>query len=455
MKKVILAQMNRELLLTIPYDTGNNVLSHVNRVRTMAEELRNLNSAVSEQQVVMKILATLPPSYRPFLSAWQSVPPAEQTIDNLTTRLVGEEIMSIERNGGEADPVDTAFFATHTPQITNRTDQGLAATGYRGGYSRGRSGRGGVRGRGIHHNYGGRRGGQHHDSSNENQLQVMCFNCDQPGHKAFHCPEKRSEERKQARDDRFNKNRSVGKSFGAVSSSLCLVAQRPSHWLADSGATHHMTEQRSFFTTYREIPPGTWKVNGIGGVVLSALGIGTVEVTALVDGKPVFGELNEVLHVPGIGPSLFSIGCATAAGMDVYFSDTKVALSVNQNTVIVGHRIGEALYHLQISANKRDDSANAAKLKMGTVHQRFAHLNCKDIVRMKRTDAVKDLGLEDGDLSFSCEACIFGKMHRTPFPTEGHEKATEVCELVHGDVGGPTHVSTFDDFKYYSLLKDD
>jgi hypothetical protein len=28
----------------------------------MAEELRNLNSAVSEQQVVMKILATLPPS---------------------------------------------------------------------------------------------------------------------------------------------------------------------------------------------------------------------------------------------------------------------------------------------------------------------------------------------------------------------------------------------------------
>ena len=176
------------------------------------------------------------------------------------------------------------------------------------------------------------------------------------------------------------------------------MAQRPSHWLADSGATHHMTEKRSFFTTYQEIPPGTWKVNGIGGVVLSALGIGTVEVTALVDGKPVLGELHEVLHVPGIGPSLFSIGCATAAGMDVYFSDTKVALSVNHNTVIVVQRIGETLYYLQISANNRDDSANAAKLKIGTIHQRFAHLNCKDIVRMKRTDAVKDLGLEDGPL---------------------------------------------------------
>lgn len=126
----------------------------------------------------------------------------------------------------------------------------------------------GVRGREMYHNYRGRKGSQHHDSSNEKRPQVICFNCDQPGHKAFNCPEKRSEERKQARDDSFNKNRSAGKSFGAVSSSLCLMAQRPSHWLADSGATHHMTEQKSFFTTYREIPPGTWKVNGISVVVV-------------------------------------------------------------------------------------------------------------------------------------------------------------------------------------------
>lgn len=141
-------------------------------------------------------------------------------------------------------------------------------------------------------------------------------------------------------------------------------------------------------------------MNGIGGVVLSALGIGTIEVTALVNGELVYGELHEVLHVPGIGSSLFSIGCATAAGMNVLFSETKVALSVNQNTGIVGQRIGETLYYLQISANnkEREDSANATKLKIGTAHQRFAHLNCKDIVRMKKMDAVKDLGLKDDDL---------------------------------------------------------
>lgn len=78
--------------------------------------------------------------------------------------------------------------------------------------------------------------------------------------------------------------------------------------------------------------------------------------TALVNGEPVYGELHEVLHVPGIGPSLFSIGCATTAGMNVLFSKTKVALSVNQNTVIVGQRNGETLYYhkyLPITKNER------------------------------------------------------------------------------------------------------
>ena len=85
-----------------------------------------------------------------------------------------------------------------------------------------------------------------------------------------------------------------------------------------------MTGQRSFFTTYREIPPGTWKVNGIGGVELQAKGIGSIDITAVVNDGKLSGELREVLYVPGIGVSLFSIGSATAAGMEVLFTESKV-----------------------------------------------------------------------------------------------------------------------------------
>ncbi|MDE9520035.1 hypothetical protein KKJ17_20655, partial [Xenorhabdus bovienii] len=42
-----------------------------------------------------------------------------------------------------------------------------------------------------------------------------------------------------------------------------------------------------------------------GGVELQALGIDTVEVIAVVNGKDVDGKLREVLHVLGIGVSFF------------------------------------------------------------------------------------------------------------------------------------------------------
>ena len=292
----------------------------------MAEELRNLNCPVAPQQVVQKIVGTLPPSYRTFQSAWLLRPAAEQTVENLTTGLLGEEIMNNCRNGGEPDPIDVAFFAARAPQTsktTGQSDHGLSARGKRGGFSRGRGSSRGHRGRG-HHNFGGHKGGQNHnssDQSNDQKGQVICFNCEKPGHKAYNCPEKRNEERKQARDGSFNKNR---KSFGCISASFCLMAQPSSQWLADSGATHHMTGQRSFFTTYREIPPGTWKVNGIGGVELQAKGIGSIDITAVVNDGKLSGELREVLYVPGIGVSLFSIGSATAAGMEVLFTESKV-----------------------------------------------------------------------------------------------------------------------------------
>jgi hypothetical protein len=47
---------------------------------------------VSEQVVICKILCSLPPSFRHMLSVWDSVPRNEQTIENLTLRLLREEV---------------------------------------------------------------------------------------------------------------------------------------------------------------------------------------------------------------------------------------------------------------------------------------------------------------------------------------------------------------------------
>lgn len=45
-------------------------------------------------------------------------------------------------------------------------------------------------------------------------------------------------------------------------------------------------------------------------------------------------------------------------------------------------------------------------------------------------------------------------MHRLPFPTEGRERAKNVGDLVHGDLG-MVSIPTPERHKYYSFLKDD
>jgi len=244
-------------------------MSHINRLRLMADELRSVNSAVSDETLIVRILQTLPPSYRSFLSAWDSVPRADQTIANLTGRLVTEELRA--KTHGGVDPADVAFFATHPNRIHPLQNQhqhseanAAQGSGWRTNYNRNNQPYNRPNQRGRQRGRGGR----------------GCWNCGMTNHKSYNCRNKKDGERKEARNDQFDRNRDYDpehepNNYFAAVSSLCFVARKPTDWYADSGATHHMTDQRSYFSTFKEIGSETWKVNGIGGAQLNALGIGT------------------------------------------------------------------------------------------------------------------------------------------------------------------------------------
>ncbi len=70
------------------------------------------------------------------------------------------------------------------------------------------------------------------------------------------------------------------------------------------GASHHMTNQHSYFTSFKEIPY-SWIVNGIGGVQVKALGVGTVPIVSHINGESKAGTLHEVLFVPEHGTNFF------------------------------------------------------------------------------------------------------------------------------------------------------
>ena len=367
--------------------TGHSALQHLTAFTSMAEDLRNLGSAVTEQQLLMKTLYTLPPSYRGLMSYWLGVAPADQTLANFTTRLLAEEALISAMNQGEMDPADVAFFARTNPStsiaaaVTSKNEE--YAHSPRGNYSRG--GRG-YRGRGYNRGYRNDHEGQNKaegNNSNPSASTVQCYECNGFGHKGYQCPNRRNEEREEQRSQQHTKNR---KSFGFVSASLCLVASNPNLFYADSAATSHMTYKREFFSSFESIPPGTWKVTGIGGVELEATGKGSINITSLVDGQEIEGTFNNVLLVPGLAVNLFSVGLATEAGVEVLFQGTKALFKTDGSTVMVGKRVGASLYQLHVTPttiNKQQTTAAVAESTspIQLIHQRFAHVNCKDLKR--------------------------------------------------------------------------
>jgi hypothetical protein len=60
----------------------------------MASQLSDVEAPVSDIQFMTKVLCILPPSYRAFITAWDSVPAAEKTIALLMSRLLKEETMA-------------------------------------------------------------------------------------------------------------------------------------------------------------------------------------------------------------------------------------------------------------------------------------------------------------------------------------------------------------------------
>jgi hypothetical protein len=455
-------------------DPDHSIMAHINRLRMMADELKSVGTAIDDLTVMVRIIQTLPPSYRYFISAWESVPRSEQTLTSLTARLITEEIRG--KTYG-VDPADTAFFASHPSRVQQRSeanaaqskaaDRNYSPDGHQQ-YRRGQSNQ--RRGRANHHrdNFNSNRRDNGRDGNRG------CWHCGRSNHKSYNCWFGKDGDRKEARsnqhdkrrerDDRNDKrrehdDRNDKKSFAALSS-LCFIARKSSDWYADSGATHHMSDQRSNFSSFKEINPGTWKVNGIGGTELFALGIGTVSIVSHLHGKTQLGEFKDVLYVPKLGTNLFSIGAATDTGIDANFSKDTVVFLKNNLEIMHGQRIGKSLYHLKVIAkNSNPEStstciATSEKSPFQIWHQRLAHVNRKAIQKMLKLNAVTGFDLDFNNAVHSiCEGCIFGKMTRSPFPSSS-TKSESVGHIIHSDIGIVSIPSPSGEH-YYSISKDD
>jgi hypothetical protein len=96
-------------------------------------------------------------------------------------------------------------------------------------------------------------------------------------------------------------------------------------WLADSGASHHMTSVRRDLCEYRALTDGLW----VKGISAHAVGVGSVRIIVKADdGEEIPAMLKNVLHVlelsrraPWSYHRLFSLTQARRQGHCVVLAD--------------------------------------------------------------------------------------------------------------------------------------
>jgi hypothetical protein len=53
-------------------------------------------------------------------------------------------------------------------------------------------------------------------------------------------------------------------------------------WLADNGSSHHMSDQRLWFTNFTAVPAGTWLVQAVAGHTAFVEGIGDIPIEIFI-----------------------------------------------------------------------------------------------------------------------------------------------------------------------------
>ena len=390
----------RRKFFTCKMQESDDMLDHINKVKGLADQLACLEVPVTDGDIVMTLLESLPPSYEYLITALETRDMKELDMDFITARLVHEVSKRKE----------------------NETQDGGAA---------------------LLSRYG--QGG----SSQQRKETRTCFNCGKPGHLARNCrlPKKESANKASVKE--------VEEDFAFAASGEYDNTNMFS-WIIDSGATQHMTPHREAFLTY-ELISNRKVYLGDNGMV-DAIGMGCIVVEVDVRGQSRSIRIQDVLHVPKLHANLLSVSKLVSQDLKVQFNNKGCVLRAPNGEMIVMAPKEGNLYQLRfktVNGTRRAcvarDATHEHSLELW--HKRLGHLNVKSVKTLQ--SMVGGMQVTKGTCDLSCEACIEGKQTRPPFPSDGARRAAKVLELVHSDVCGPMRTTSMGGARYFLTFIDD
>ena len=262
--------------------------------------------------------------------------------------------------------------------------------------------------------------------------QLKCFKCGKVGHLK--------------RDCKTIKKKPAGYGFFAGETQCETV-----EWCLDSGASRHMSGDRSIFETYQNLN-GKDKVLIASGVGLPIIGKGTV----IVGTKKGIQVTVEVVHVKGLENNLFSISKFTQTGGAAIFQNGECILQTKNQEIFVQSKCTNGIF---VFTTEHSHKALAAimdvSVDINVLHKAYGHINHQSLRHMVAEGSVFGISKVTGQ-DHQCHACVTGKLTTKSYQRmKERNRATIPLERVSLDVYGPTRIASINGEWYKCSISDE
>ncbi|GBL88822.1 Retrovirus-related Pol polyprotein from transposon TNT 1-94 [Araneus ventricosus] len=93
--------------------------------------------------------------------------------------------------------------------------------------------------------------------------------------------------------------------------------------------------------------------------------------------------------------------------------------------------------------------------EIGQWHQKFGHLNEKDLKKLQAQNMVYGMNFKPNDTLTDCKVYIQGKQTATPFSKESKNRSSQLLSIIHSDLCGPMRVESIGRSFYFATFIDD
>ncbi|KAK1669957.1 hypothetical protein QYE76_058116 [Lolium multiflorum] len=232
-----------------------------------------------------------------------------------------------------------------------------------------------------------------------------------------------------------------------------LTGSRSSTWVFDTGSVAHICNSKQELKNKRRLLKDEVTMRVGNGSKVDVIAVGTLPLH-LPSGLVL--SLNNCYFVPALSMNIISGSCLMQDGYSFKYENN--GCSIFMNNIFYGQAPQKnGLFLLDLdSSDTHIHNIDAKRIKLNDNstymwHCRLGHIGVKRMKKLHTDGLLESLDFESLD---RCEACLMGKMTKTPF-SGMMERATDLLEIIHTDVCGPMSVASRGGYRYVLTFTDD